>query len=93
MINASTLPTTWRKSSYSGSNGGECIEAGVLPVTWRKSSHSGANGGECLEIGEGVAPLVPIRDSKNPDGPALIFPAAAFANFISAVQQGELGQA
>ncbi|MFJ2739543.1 DUF397 domain-containing protein [Streptomyces sp. NPDC087440] len=67
--------------------------ASTLPVTWRKSSHSDSNRAECLEIGEGMAPLVPIRDSKNPTGPALIFPAAAFGSFVLAVQQAELGPA
>ena len=37
----------WRKSSRSGSNGGQCVE---LSVTWRTSSHSGRNGGECVEV-------------------------------------------
>jgi hypothetical protein len=36
----------WRKSSRSGSNGGECVE--VMP--WRKSSRSGDNGGDCVEV-------------------------------------------
>ncbi|MFJ2739540.1 DUF397 domain-containing protein [Streptomyces sp. NPDC087440] len=93
MNRASALATVWRKSSYSSANGGNCVEIGQLPITWRKSSYSSANGGECLEIGEGIAHLVPVRDSKNPDGPALIFPAAAFTTFISAVQQDELGHA
>jgi Domain of unknown function (DUF397) len=37
----------WRKSSRSGSNGGQCVE---LSVTWRKSSHSGSNRGERVEV-------------------------------------------
>ena len=37
----------WRKSSRSGSNGGQCVE---ISVTWSKSSHSGGNGGECVEV-------------------------------------------
>ena len=36
----------WRKSSYSASNGGQCVEAATV---WRKSSYSGGNGGECVE--------------------------------------------
>ncbi|MCW2865529.1 MAG: hypothetical protein JWP48_7237 [Actinoallomurus sp.] len=36
----------WRKSSRSGDNGGQCVEATV----WRKSSRSGSNGGECVEV-------------------------------------------
>jgi hypothetical protein len=35
-----------RKSSRSGDNGGQCVEATV----WRKSSRSGSNGGECVEV-------------------------------------------
>lgn len=41
------MDITWRKSSYSTSNGGECVEIGV----WRKSSHSNVNGGDCVEVG------------------------------------------
>jgi hypothetical protein len=36
----------WRKSSYSGSNGGQCVEAATM---WRKSSYSSSNGGQCVE--------------------------------------------
>jgi hypothetical protein len=35
----------WTKSSYSGSEGGNCVE-----VAWRKSSHSGSDGGDCVEV-------------------------------------------
>jgi hypothetical protein len=60
------------------------------PSAWRKSSYSGSNGGECLEVADGYA-TVPVRDSKSPDGPALIFAPATFTTFVSAVQQGQLG--
>jgi hypothetical protein len=89
MIRASALPVTWHKSSYS-TNGGNCIEIGsALPVTWRKSSYS-TNGGDCVEIGKGVPSLVPVRDSKTPDGRALVFPADGWSSFVTAVQCGEL---
>ncbi|MET9529368.1 DUF397 domain-containing protein [Streptomyces sp. NPDC006649] len=40
----------WRKSSYSGSTGGECVECTVIDgAAWRKSSYSGTNGGDCVE--------------------------------------------
>ncbi|MFD8614341.1 MULTISPECIES: DUF397 domain-containing protein [unclassified Streptomyces] len=40
----------WRKSSYSGSTGGECIECAPLgAAAWRKSSYSGNTGGDCIE--------------------------------------------
>jgi uncharacterized protein DUF397 len=38
---------TWRKSSYSDSSGGDCVE---VAVEWRKSSYSGPGGGECVEV-------------------------------------------
>ncbi|MFI2240946.1 DUF397 domain-containing protein [Streptomyces chrestomyceticus] len=60
-------------------------------VGWRKSSHSGGSGGNCLEVWDGAAGIVPVRDSKNPHGPALLFPEAAFAVFVDAVSRGEFG--
>jgi hypothetical protein len=60
-----------------------------LAVTWRKSSHSGTNGGDCIEIGEGMSGVAPVRDSKDPQGPALVFGVEAFASFVQAVKAGE----
>ncbi|WP_328914924.1 MULTISPECIES: DUF397 domain-containing protein [unclassified Streptomyces] len=59
-------------------------------ATWFKSSHSG-NGGSCVEISSDFPGVIPVRDSKVPDGPALIFPAAGFAAFVEAVKAGEFG--
>jgi hypothetical protein len=53
---------------------------------WRKSSYSGNNGGDCVEVADGLPAIVPVRDSKNPYGPALFFPAEAWAAFISGVK-------
>ncbi|QXE37167.1 DUF397 domain-containing protein [Streptomyces sp. GMY02] len=40
----------WRKSSYSGSTGGDCVECAPLAgAAWHKSSHSSSTGGECVE--------------------------------------------
>jgi hypothetical protein len=54
-----------------------------LPATWRKSTYSSTNGGECLEVRDGVPGAVPVRDSKNPHGPALAVPADAWSAFIT----------
>ncbi|MEU9503865.1 DUF397 domain-containing protein [Streptomyces sp. NPDC048196] len=59
-------------------------------VTWRKSSYSNPDGGQCIEIADDIPTLVPVRDSKAPHGPALVFPAAAWASFVDAVKGGEL---
>ncbi|ONK13787.1 DUF397 domain-containing protein [Streptomyces sp. MP131-18] len=56
--------------------------------TWIKSSYSG-NGGQCIEWAPGTAAFtgaVPVRDSKNPDGPALAFPAAGWRAFVAALE-------
>ncbi|MEU2390632.1 DUF397 domain-containing protein [Streptomyces sp. NPDC007369] len=86
---------TWFKSSYSGSDGGDCVE---VAVAWRKSSYSGSDGGNCLEVGiawrkssrsteQGDACVevaacpgtVHVRDSKVTDGPVLDLAPAAWA--------------
>lgn len=78
----------WRKSSYSGDNGGNCIE--VAAAAWRKSSHSGDNGGDCIEVAFGTPGAVPVRDSKDPGGPVLVFPGSSWSAFVEAVRAGRL---
>lgn len=56
---------------------------------WRKSSYSGSEGGDCVEVAA-VGAHVAVRDSKDPQGPALVFPAAAFSAFVGSVIDGEL---
>lgn len=53
---------------------------------WRKSSYSNSNGGECIEIAEDFPGLVPVRDSKNPHGPALLIPATAWTTFVESLK-------
>lgn len=53
---------------------------------WRRSSYSNANGGECVEIADDFPGLVPVRDSKNPTGPALVIDAAAWNAFVSSLK-------
>ncbi len=58
----------------------------LTAATWRRSSYSNSSGGDCLEVSDGLPGLVPVRDSKRPDGPALIMHAAAWAPFIASVK-------
>ncbi|MEI5032992.1 DUF397 domain-containing protein [Streptomyces sp. S1A(2023)] len=55
-------------------------------ATWRSSSYSNSNGGECVEISDDFPGTVPVRDSKNPTGPALVLQATAWNAFISSVK-------
>ncbi|MFE4827369.1 DUF397 domain-containing protein [Streptomyces sp. NPDC056672] len=92
VILASAL-TGWRKSSYSGPDNGDCVEVAdtiTAPLGWRKSTHSNPDGGSCVEVADGVPGIVPVRDSKNPDGPALAVPAPAWSSFIGALTEGAL---
>ncbi|WP_328914346.1 MULTISPECIES: DUF397 domain-containing protein [unclassified Streptomyces] len=59
------------------------------PVRWRKSSYSNGDGGQCVEVADGCLGVLPVRDSKNPQGPALVFTTAAWASFINGVKAGD----
>ncbi|MFE3579905.1 MULTISPECIES: DUF397 domain-containing protein [Streptomyces] len=72
---------TWHKSSYSGGDGGDCLEMG----TWRKSTYSAGDGGDCVEVCDAHPDLVPVRDSKVPDGPHLTFNGPAWTAFITSL--------
>lgn len=60
-------------------------------AAWIKSSYSNGDGGECVEWAPSYSPAgsVPVRDSKNPDGPALLFSADAWTGFIAALTASE----
>jgi hypothetical protein len=85
--------TRWRKFSHSDSSGGSCVEVGsVVVVTdaqWQKSSHSTGTGDQCVEVAD-LAAAVAVRDSKDPDGPKLIFGPDAWRAFASQVRTGTL---
>ncbi|MCC4316750.1 DUF397 domain-containing protein [Streptomyces malaysiensis] len=58
---------------------------------WFKSSYSD-NGGACIEVAANLVAsrgVVPVRDSKDPHGPALMFDPTAWSSFVSAVRHGE----
>ncbi|MEE4594024.1 DUF397 domain-containing protein [Streptomyces sp. DSM 41524] len=64
----------------------------LIHAHWFKSSYSD-NGTNCVEVADlstsahgGVA----IRDSKEPNGPALLVSADGWASFITAMADGEL---
>jgi hypothetical protein len=76
--------TTWRKSTYSGGNGGNCVEVG----TWRKSTYSGGNGGDCVEVG-GTESAVVVRDTKDRAGAALTFGPDAWRRFAATIKDAD----
>jgi hypothetical protein len=58
-------------------------------VIWRKSSYSGSNGGNCIEVADNLPGIVAVRDSKDPDGPALTLTPADWRAFVTSVRSGE----
>ena len=63
---------------------------GIDHVTWRKSSYSGASGGGCVEVAPFPAAAIAVRDSKDPDGPRLVFTPDEWQAFVAGVKAGEL---
>jgi hypothetical protein len=57
-------------------------------IHWRKSSRSDQFGGECVEVAE-IAPMIAVRDSKDPEGPRLAFSATAWSAFTRRVKANE----
>jgi hypothetical protein len=50
-------------------------------ITWRKSSYTAGN--NCVEIGWTAPTGVAVRDSKQPAGPTLSFPATTWHAFLT----------
>lgn len=57
-------------------------------VRWQKSLHSNANG-TCVELAPLPGGDVAVRNSRFPDGPALIYTRAEIESLILGVKDGE----
>jgi Domain of unknown function (DUF397) len=60
--------------------------------SWFTSSYSN-NGGACVEVAANLIAsrgVVPVRDSKDPEGPALVFGASSWSAFVADVKSGHL---
>ncbi|MDF4251446.1 MULTISPECIES: DUF397 domain-containing protein [unclassified Streptomyces] len=64
-------------------------DASALPTRWWASSYSDS-GAQCVECGIVDAETVAIRDSKAPQGPALLVNRDQLSAFVSAVVDGQL---
>ncbi|MBO8184778.1 DUF397 domain-containing protein [Streptomyces spirodelae] len=58
----------------------------LTAAAWRKSSYSGADADNCVEIADNIPGAVPVRDSKVPDGPVLVFKNTTWASFVQRVR-------
>jgi Domain of unknown function (DUF397) len=58
-------------------------------LTWRKSSFSSGSGGNCVEVAKLPDDGRVLRNSKDPDGPAVSYTAAEWDAFLRGVKGGE----
>jgi hypothetical protein len=58
-------------------------------AVWRKSSYSQPTQSDCVEIAD-VARSIAIRDSKDPDGPMLLFGRGEWQSFAARIKNGQL---
>jgi hypothetical protein len=59
-------------------------------LTWTKSSYS-SDAGQCIEVAAGqITGAMPVRDSKVPAGPAVVFSDSIWGAFVDAVKGGQL---
>jgi hypothetical protein len=63
---------------------------GLERAEWRKSTYSGGNGGGCVEVARNLPEVVAVRDSKDREGPALIFTPAAWRGLVQELKDGGL---
>ena len=69
--------------SYNGMPAGE-----LRGASWRKSSRSSAQG-NCVETARLPGDQVAVRNSRHPQGPALIFSQAEVCAFLAGVKDGD----
>ncbi|BCL33043.1 DUF397 domain-containing protein [Streptomyces aurantiacus] len=63
------------------------IQASLLDVSWTKSGYSNAEG-NCVEVAR-IDGGVAVRNSRHPEGPALVYTSAELAAFLAGAKDGE----
>ncbi|MDT0437374.1 MULTISPECIES: DUF397 domain-containing protein [Streptomyces] len=64
------------------------VPADSLDVHWTKSRHSNAEG-NCVEVAALPGGGVAVRNSRDPQGPALVYTPAELAAFLAGAKEGE----
>jgi Domain of unknown function (DUF397) len=67
-------------------NGMSSVE--LRDVQWRKSQRSSAQG-NCVEVARLPGGEVAMRNSRHPDGPALVFTYGEFEAFVLSAKDGD----
>jgi hypothetical protein len=61
-------------------------------ATWIRSRRSGPTGGNCVEIAFLADGQIAMRNSRHPQGPALIFTRSEWDAFLGGAKDGEFGR-
>ena len=65
------------------------IPTDLTQAVWVKSSLSNGSGGDCVEVARNLPGVVAVRDSKDPDGPKLVFSPDEWRAFSAGIRGGE----
>ena len=57
-------------------------------AVWQKSTRSGQHSDNCVEVAF-VGGAIVVRDSRNPDGPQLVFTPDEWDAFVDGAKDGE----
>jgi hypothetical protein len=60
----------------------------ITGVRWVKSRHSNASG-NCVEVAQLPGGGVAVRNSRDPEGPALVYTRAEMAAFVAGAKDGD----
>ena len=81
---------TWRKSSYSNGSGGSCVEVATMLIkTTRLGGQTGTESAVLADKADCGTRIVAVRDSKDRQGPVMIFGSAEWRAFAAGVKAGE----
>jgi len=64
------------------------VRASALDARWIKSGHSNAEG-NCVEMATLADGAIAMRNSRDPDGPALVYTPAEVAAFLAGAKDGQ----
>jgi hypothetical protein len=62
----------------------------LSPAVWRKSSRSTGSGQNCVEVATNLPGLIAVRDSKNPQGPALVLTPPQWRTLLAVARANTL---
>lgn len=64
------------------------VAAAPRGLSWRKSGRSNPSG-NCVELAELPDGSIAVRNSREPDGPALVYTRAEIAAFVGGAKDGD----